>query len=76
MINTDGVNTLSELVEEVANANTGGYDIGFNVLPHKKSHRHGDGFFLVIDVSSNEPNSILTGEWWFDADHNVMQVRL
>lgn len=65
---------LGELVREVRNDRTGGYDVEFEILPQQEEHRSGDGFFLVIRVSSTEPGSIVNGEWWFDDDDFVMQV--
>lgn len=69
------IDTLLQLVEEVRDLRTGGYDVEFDVLPNREAHRVGDGFFTVIKVSTNYPvGSTIEGNWWFDAEGLVVQV--
>jgi hypothetical protein len=70
----DEINTLSELVREVSNSRTGGYEVDFEIQPNSERSRAGEEFFLVIKVETTEPGSPLAGEWWFFADNTVMQV--
>lgn len=65
---------LGELVREVRNDRTGGYEVEFEILPQQEEHRSDDGFFLVIRVASTDPGSVANGEWWFDDEDYVMQV--
>lgn len=78
------INTLSDLVRTVSDMRTGGYDVEFDIKPNQEKARSGDGFFLIVEVSYSEPGVMVVspprvypsvdGEWWFDADNNVMQV--
>jgi len=69
------VNTLAELVRAVSDLKTGGYEVKFDIKPNMERSRAGDGFFLVIDVETTEPDVTgINGEWWFWDDHSVMQV--
>lgn len=70
--------TLQDLVEAVCDAKTGGYEVDFDIRPNQDKARAGDGFFLLVDVRMlgwvEGLTNILNGEWWFDADGQVMQV--
>lgn len=68
------IDTVVDLMQQVRDDLTGGYDAEVSVLPQREAHRAGDGFFLVMDVRSNDPGSRVTGEWWFDDDGRVVQV--
>ena len=70
------IETLWELVREVQDQKTGGYEVDFDIKPNLEKARAGDGFFTIIDVQSTEPDprAELNGEWWFDADGKLMQV--
>ena len=71
----DEINTVWDLVQEVQNSKTGGYEVDFDIKPNmEKSRVPGGGFWTVITVESTEPGSQINGEWWFDADGKVMQV--
>jgi hypothetical protein len=64
------INTLAELVTAVSDTKTAGYVGDFFIEPRRERY----GSFTVVDVFTNEPNSSLNGQWWFDGDFNVMQV--
>lgn len=70
------IDTLAELVREVSNHRTGGYDVEFDIQPNLEKARTDDGFFLIIKVTSTDPNPDITinGEWWFWDDNTVMQA--
>lgn len=68
------INDLGDLMRAIQDSLTGGYIVDTEIKPNMEKSRYGDGFFLVIDVSASEPDSYLSGEYWFDADDNVMQV--
>lgn len=70
------IETVHELVQEVSNQRTGGYEVDFDIKPNQERARAGDGFFLIIDVQSTEPDPEVSvnGEWWFWNDGKVMQV--
>lgn len=68
------VETLGELVRAVRDQVTGGYSIDFTIRPNEEQSRCGEGFFLVIDVQDSDPNSMLSGQWWFFDNDTVMQV--
>ena len=73
------VNTVFELVQEVQNSKTGGYEVDFNILPNtyvaSGTKAAGDRtFWTVIEVTFHEPDLFLSGQYWFWADGTVMQV--
>ena len=69
------INNLSDLVRAARDIKTGGYEVTFEIKPNLDRARSGDGFFLIIETSSDEPNVTgFNGEWWFDDDDLVMQV--
>ena len=69
------INTLDELVREVCEERTGGYDVEFDILPRRESFRADwAGFWLVVEVTSSRPTSLVNGQWWFDEDNDVTQV--
>lgn len=72
----DEIETLLELVQAVRDSRTGGYEVDFDIKTNMERSRTGEGFFLVVDVKSSEPNpeTPLNGEWWFCDDGQVMQV--
>lgn len=69
----DEINTVTELCAAVQTSKTGGYEVDFDIKPNMERSRAGDGFFLVIEVSSTE-SDFPNGEYWFWADGTVMQV--
>jgi len=67
------INTVGDLVREVMDEKTGGYDVDFNILPN--TYRAGpESFWLVIEVDSNNPECTFAGQYWFWDDNTVMQV--
>jgi hypothetical protein len=76
------ISTINELVIEIANQRTGGYEVEFEIKPNMEKARHstplnnpqGPWFFTIIEVSDSEPGTGLNGEWWFWADGTVYQV--
>jgi hypothetical protein len=72
----DEINTLGQLLREVQDQKTGGYEVDVDVWPNRERSRSGDGFFLVIEIQSNEPDPLcnINGQWWFWDDDTVMQV--
>lgn len=74
----DDINTLSDLVRSTSDARTMGYEVDFEIKPNLEKARSGDGFFLLIEVRTlgwvEGVSNVLNGEWWFDADNQVMQV--
>jgi hypothetical protein len=68
------INDLGTLMRAVQDEGTGGYDVDVDVWPNRERTRSGDGFFLVIELQSKNPGSVLNGQWWFWDDNTVMQV--
>ena len=73
------VNTLGQFMRAVQGVRTAGYETSLLVKPRKAAHRvlgedGTEAYFLVIAFLTNEPNSRLNGDWWFDSDDRVMQV--
>lgn len=66
--------TVEQLVREVSNQRTGGYDVEFDIKPNLEKARAGELFFLLIEIRNSEPGTMLDGEWWFDADGIEIQV--
>ena len=74
-VDREDIDTLTELASCVQDVKTAGYDVEFDIHPREDKGRAGDGFFLIVAVTTNYPEgSGIEGEWWFDADYIVMQV--
>jgi hypothetical protein len=71
------IKTLGQLMRAAQDMKTGGYIVDLEIMPNMERSRHpgNDGFFLVIQAESTEPDITgFNGEWWFWADDTVMQV--
>lgn len=68
------INDVSTLMRAIQDETTDGYDVDVDVWPNRERSRSGDGFFLVIEVTSNHPSSEVQGQWWFWNDNTVMQA--
>lgn len=80
MDDEDQITTLNELVFQVSQVRTAGYDVEFDILPNREATRIGstDLFFLVINVISNQPvnpalpEPSIDGQWWFNPHDNFV----
>jgi hypothetical protein len=69
------INSVGDLVRAASDIRTGGYEADLDIRPNLDKARAGDGFFLIIEATTTEPNVTgFIGEYWFWDDNTVMQV--